>query len=69
MKQGLLWFNMKVVFMEASEHASDVITMQHFQFGVHEDVVQIDHHEHVRHILEDVVHEVLKSRWGISKSH
>ena len=43
--------------------------MKCLQFGVHEHVIQIDHHKHVGHILEDVVHKVLKSRWGIGKSH
>ena len=69
MKQRLLWLDVKVVVTEASEHSSDVITMKCLQFGVHEDVVQIDHHEHVGHILEDVVHKVLKSHWDIGKSH
>ena len=46
-----------------------MITMKCLRFGVHEDVIQIDHHKHVGHVLEDVVHKVLKSRWGIGKSH
>ena len=69
MEQRLLWLDVKVVFTEACEHTSDVIMMKRLQFRVHEDVIQIDHHEHVRHILEDVVHEVLKRRGGIGKSH
>ena len=69
MKQRLLWLDVKVVFMETCEHTLDMIPMERLQFRVHEDVVQIDHHEHVGHILEDVVHKVLKSRWGIGKSH
>ena len=60
MKQRLLWFDMKIVFSEASEHTLDMVTMKCLRFGVHKDVVQIDHHENIGHILEDVVHEVLK---------
>ena len=69
MKQGLLWFNMKVIFTEVSENMSDMVTMKSLQFGVHEDVVQIDYHKNVGHILEDVVHKVLKCGWCIGKSH
>ena len=57
MKQRLLWLDVKVVFAETCEHTSDMIPMERLRFGVHEDVVQIDHHEYVGHILEDVVHK------------
>ena len=69
MKQGLLWFNMKVIFMEASENTSDMVMMKILRCGVHEDVVQIDYHKHIGHILEDVIHKVLNCGQCVGKSH
>ena len=43
--------------------------MKSLQFGVHEDVVQIDHHKNVGHILEDVVHKGLKCGQPVGMSH
>ncbi len=34
-----------------------------------QNVVEVDDDKEVRHVLEDVVHEVLKSSRGIGKSH
>ena len=39
------------------------------QLRIHEDVIQVDHHEDVRQVLEDVIHEVLKCGQRIGKSH
>ena len=43
--------------------------MNGLRLRVHEDVVQVDHHKNIRHILEDVVHKVLKCGQRVGKSH
>ena len=40
-----------------------------FGVGVDEDIVQIDDDEYIGHVLEDVVHEVLKRGGSVSESH
>ena len=66
MKQGLLWFDVKVIFKEPHENALDMVMMNSLRLGVHKDVVQRDHHKNIGHILKDIVHKVLKC---VGKSH
>ena len=55
--------------MEAGENTLDMVMMNVLRLRVYEDVIQVDHHKNIGHILEDVIHKVLKCGWHIGKSH
>ena len=50
----------ETVLPEPLEHLSDMFDMLFRVLGVDEDVVEVDDHEHVKEVREDVVHEVLE---------
>ena len=51
----------ETVLPEPSEYLSDMFDMLFRVLGVDEDVVEVDDHEHVKEVGEDVIHEVLES--------
>ena len=61
MKFTLSWVQEETVLPEPSEYLSDMFDMLFRVLGVDEDVVEVDNHEHVEEVREDVVHEVLES--------
>ena len=69
MEQGLLWLDVKVICTEACENPSDMVSVKALRFRIHEDVIQVDNHEHVGHVLEDIVHKVLEHGQHIGESH
>ena len=56
---------------ETLEHAANVIFVVLFIVAEDEDVVQIYDNEDIGHVVEDVVHEMLKCGWGVghTKGH
>ena len=61
MKFTLCWVQEETVLLEPLEYLSDVFNVLFWDLGVNEDVIEIDDHEHVKEIGEDVIHEVLES--------
>ena len=50
----------ETVLPEPSEYLSDMFDVLFRVLGVDEDVVEVDDHERVEEVREDVVHEVLE---------
>ena len=62
-------FEMEVQFRHALEDTSDVFAMSVFVRGEDKEVVHIDDEpSFCDHVSEGVIHELLKSRWGIGES-
>ena len=57
-----------MVFLEASEDFSDMFSVLFHVVGVDEDVIQIDKDTYIKHVREDVIHEVLKSCQCVSQT-
>ena len=60
---------MQVVFSESCEDPLDMVTVFVNQVQKDQNVVKVGNDKEVGHVLEDVIHEVLKSSRGIGKSH
>src|ERR1700731_3857691 len=61
MKFTLCQVQEETILLEPLEYPSDMFNVLFQVLGVNEDVVEIDNHEHVKEIGEDVIHEVLES--------
>ena len=53
------------MLLESLEYFTDMLGVLFQVLGVDEDVIEIDDHEHVEEIGEDVIHEVLEHCWHI----
>ena len=60
---------MQVVLSESCEDLSDVAAVFLNRVREDQDVIEVNNDEEVRHVLENIVHEVLKSSRGIGESH
>lgn len=67
-KSTFVGSSVEPMFSESSENFLNMFAVIIGVVGVDEDVVQVDDHCDVKKIGEDVVHEMLKCRRGISKS-
>ena len=54
------WFDVMVMFTEGRGSMSDMASVNVLRLGIHEDVIQVDYHEDIGQVLEDVGHKVLK---------
>ena len=54
------WFGVMVMFTEGHGSASVMASVNVLRLGIHEDVVQVDYHEDIGQVLEDVGHKVLE---------
>ena len=66
-KKRFLRLDVKITFSEVCKNTSDMVMVYVLRFRVDKDV--IDHHEDIRHILEDVIHEMLECCGCIGKTH
>ena len=57
-----------MVFSEASEHFTDMVTMEIGIIGVDEDVVQVHEDANIEEVAKNVVHELLEGGWRIGES-
>ena len=57
-----------MVFLEASEHFTDMVTIEIGIVGVDEDVVQVHEDANIKEVAKNVVHESLKGSWRIGES-
>ena len=57
-----------MVFSEASEYFTKMVTMEIGVIGVDEDVVQVYEDANIGEVAENVVHEPLKGSWRIGES-
>ena len=57
-----------MVFSEASEHFTNMVTMEIGVVGVDEDVVQVYEDANIEEVAENVVHESLKGGWRVGES-
>jgi len=57
-----------MVFSEALEHFTDMVTMEIRIVGVDEDVIQVHEDTNIEEVAKNVVHELLKSGWRIGES-
>ena len=46
---------------DSSDYFVDMLGVLFWVLAVNEDVVEVDNHEHVKEVGEDVIHEVLES--------
>src|SRR5882724_12065895 len=60
---------MQVILTKTFQDASDVDLMIFQRVGEYEDVIKVDHYEHISHVSEDMVHEGLERSGSIGKSH
>ena len=60
MEVTLSWVQEETILPEPSEYLSDMFNMLLRVLGVDEDVVEVDDHEQVEEVGEDVVHETLE---------
>src|SRR6266481_1795226 len=60
---------MQVVLSESCEDSSDVVAVFLDRVREDQDVIEVNNDEEVGHVLENIVHEVLKSSRGIGESH
>src|SRR6266481_7498133 len=60
---------MQVVLLESCEDPLDMVAVFLDQVRKDQDIIKVDDNEEVGHVLENIVHEVLKSSRGIGKSH
>lgn len=68
MEIGFLWVCVKIVLAESFQDLADVDAVFFQAVRKDEDVVQIDNHENVDHILEYVVHKILKRCRGVRET-
>ena len=61
MELAFVGASIEAVLSEASEHFANVSFVVFQVIGVNEDVVEVDDDRDVEKVLEDVVHEALKS--------
>jgi len=57
-----------MVFSEASEHFTDMVTMEIGIVGVDEDVIQVHEDANIEEVAKNVIHESLKGSWRIGES-
>ena len=67
MELAFVYMGKKSVSTESAEYFLDVGFVLKDVVGVDEDFIQIDDDNEVNHIHEDLIHELLKSCWSISK--
>jgi hypothetical protein len=67
-KGTLLRFAEETMLLESSEDFLDLALMICHVFGVDEDVVEVDDDTDVKHVAENVVHEVLECGWRIGEA-
>jgi hypothetical protein len=52
--------HVEVVMPESLQDLSYVATVVFHHLGVDEDVIGVDHHEDIGHVVEDIIHEILE---------
>jgi len=57
-----------MMFLEASEHFTDMVTMEIGIVRVDEDVVQVNEDANIEEVAKNVIHESLKGGWRIGES-
>ena len=50
------------------EHSANVVFVVLFVVAEDKNVVQIYNHKDIGHVVEDVVHEMLKGGWGVGRT-
>ena len=61
MEVTLSWDQEETILPEPSEYLLDMFDMLFWVLRVDEDVIEVDNHEHVKEVREDIIHEVLES--------
>ena len=67
MKLALVSSGIQTMLSESSKYFYNVGLVLLFVIGVNQDVIQV-HDRNVKHVGEDVIHEMLKRCWSIGKS-
>jgi hypothetical protein len=65
---ALLSFGVKFMISKASQDFADLLLMRFQVIVVDQDVVEVDDDANIHQIGEDVIHELLESGWGITKT-
>ena len=56
------------MFLEVSEHFTDMVTVEIGIVGVDEDIVQVNEDADIEEVAKNVIHESLKGGWRIGES-
>ena len=68
MQVAFIGASVQVIFVKALKDLTDMLMVLFHVVQVDEDAIQVDEDTYVKHVGEDVVHEVLKSHWCISQT-